>query len=41
VRSGSIQLREFDTEIDQSYIQQQPDEQFQHKEAEYPGWYMR
>ncbi|KAF4629030.1 hypothetical protein G7Y89_g9119 [Cudoniella acicularis] len=41
VRSGSIQLREFDSdddiEIDQPYIQRQPDEQFQHEEAEYPG----
>ena len=41
MRSGRIQLREFDSdddiEIDQPYIQRQPDEQFQHKEAEYPG----
>ncbi|KAF4609608.1 hypothetical protein G7Y89_g15847 [Cudoniella acicularis] len=41
VRSGSIQLREFDSdddiETDQPYIQRQPDEQFQHEEAEYPG----
>ena len=41
MRSGSIQLREFDSdddiEIGQPYIQPQPDEQFQHKEAEYPG----
>ena len=41
VRSGSIQLREFDsdddTEMDQPYIQRQPDDQFQHAEAEYPG----
>ena len=31
VRSGSIQLR------DRPYIQRQPDTQFQHDEAEYPG----
>ncbi|KAH8679716.1 hypothetical protein BGZ60DRAFT_235953 [Tricladium varicosporioides] len=41
VRSGSIQLREFDSdddiEMDQPYIQRQPDDQFQHDEAEYPG----
>jgi hypothetical protein len=40
VRPGSIQLREFDSddiEIDQPYIQRQPDEQFQYEEAEYPG----
>lgn len=41
VRSGSIQLREFDSddeiEIDKPYIQRQPDEQFQHEKAEYPG----
>lgn len=41
MRSGSIQLREFDsdddTEMDQPYIQRQPDDQFQHDEAEYPG----
>ncbi|KAI9735395.1 MAG: hypothetical protein M1818_006401 [Claussenomyces sp. TS43310] len=41
VRSGSIQLREFDSddsiESDHPYIQRQPDEQFQHEEAEYPG----
>ncbi|CZT08279.1 uncharacterized protein RCO7_11545 [Rhynchosporium graminicola] len=41
VRSGSIQLREIDsdddTEIDRPYIQRQPDDQFQHDEAEYPG----
>ena len=41
VRSGSIQLREFNSddeiEIDQPYILRQPDEQFQHEEAEYPG----
>ena len=41
VRFGSIQLRECDSdddiEIDQPYIQRQPDEQFQHEEAEYPG----
>jgi hypothetical protein len=41
VRSGSIQLRELDSddeiEIDQPYIQRQPDEQFQHEQAEYPG----
>jgi len=34
-------LREFDSdddiEIDQPYIQRQPDEQFQYEEAEYPG----
>jgi hypothetical protein len=41
VRSGSIRLKEFDSdddiEIDQAYIQRQPDDQFQHKDAEYPG----
>jgi hypothetical protein len=41
VRSGSIQLREFDSDddigIDQPYIQRQPDKQFQYEEAEYPG----
>jgi hypothetical protein len=41
VRSGSLQLREFDSdddiEIDQPYIERQPDDQFQHEEAEYPG----
>ena len=41
VRSGSIQLREIDsdddTETDRTYIQRQPDDQFQHDEAEYPG----
>jgi hypothetical protein len=39
VRSGSIQLREFDSDddiiIDQPYIQRQPNDQFQHDEAEY------
>merc|ERR1712144_182447 len=41
VRSGSIQLREIDSDddigIDRPYIQRQPDDQFQHDEAEYPG----
>jgi hypothetical protein len=41
VRSGIIQLREFDSDdeigTDLPYIQRQPDDQFQHEEAEYPG----
>merc|ERR1711939_382911 len=41
VRSGSIQLREIDSNddvgVDRPYIQRQPDNQFQHDEAEYPG----
>lgn len=42
VWSGSIQLREFDLDddieiSDHDYIQRQPDEQFQHDEAVYPG----
>ena len=41
VRSGSIQLREIDSDddigIDRPYIQRQPDDQFQHDEAEHPG----
>jgi hypothetical protein len=41
VRSGSIQLREFDSDERHRnrpiLIQRQPDEQFQHEEAEYPG----
>lgn len=39
VRSGSLQLREFDSddEIGRPYIERQPDDQFQHREAEYPG----
>lgn len=46
VRSRSLQLREFDSddEIGRPYIKQQLDNQFQHREAEYPrviykiGW---
>lgn len=38
VRSGSLQLREFDLEDDieiyQPYIERQPDDKFQHEEAE-------
>ncbi|KFZ24289.1 hypothetical protein V502_01229 [Pseudogymnoascus sp. VKM F-4520 (FW-2644)] len=39
VRSGSLQLREFDSDddIEIDYIERQPDDQFQHEEAEYPG----
>lgn len=42
VRFGRIQLREFDpddpiSKSDRPYIQREPDEQFQHADAEYPG----
>jgi hypothetical protein len=42
VRSGRIQLREFDPDdpvlkLSQPYIQREPDEQFQHVDAKYPG----
>ena len=42
VRSGQIQLREFDSDdsiskSDRPYIRREPDEQFQHTDAEYPG----
>lgn len=40
IRSRSIRLQEFDsnndTKVNQSYILQEPDDQFQHKEAKYP-----
>jgi hypothetical protein len=42
VRSGRILLQEFDPDdpilkSDRPYIQREPDEQFQHADAEYPG----